>query len=397
MAGVPTPTRAGPGGQPFRGGSTGFRRGRPSWAQEIETTTAALDTRVQLLAQRRPPPGVTEEERAILCEGARQLIDAARQAARGEDPRYRWFRSWWRGTNTEAAFRKCHRAASELLELSYDAEVEAEVPTALGRAEVSLNREDPVRDVARQLPTMPPGPLRRMMLAKVVQCSHDAADNSMTRLRNFRNVVLVTSFCMLVLVIAFSVAVALDPTIVPLCFRQQASAVVACPTGDGPEHQPAALDVVVVAMLGLLGGALAAAVSIRNLRGTETPYDVPIALALLKVPAGALTAIGALIAIRGNFVPGLSALDTQVQILAYALVFGYAQQLLTGLIDRQARQLLDAVPSKDADQSRPPLQPPVVPPPVAGVQANVPVPRTDPAGSGSPTGASAQEGAQGTG
>jgi hypothetical protein len=39
---------------------------------------------------------------------------------------------------------------------------------------------------------------------------------------------------------------------------------------------------------------------------------------------GALTALGALIPIRREFIPGLSALDSQEQILAYALVFGYA-------------------------------------------------------------------------
>ncbi len=59
--------------------------------------------------------------------------------------------------------------------------------------------------------------------------------------------------------------------------------------------------------------------SIRDLWGTTTPYDVPIALAD----------------------PG------------DALVFGYAHQLLTGLIDRQARGLLSAVPRKDAEQGRP--------------------------------------------
>ena len=36
-------------------------------------------------------------------------------------------------------------------------------------------------------------------------------------------------------------------------------------------------------------------------------------------------------------------------------MFGYAQQLLTGLIDRQALGLLSSVPSKDAAQGRPQL------------------------------------------
>ena len=102
-----------------------------------------------------------------------------------------------------------------------------------------------------------------------------------------------------------------------------------------------------VALLGLLGGALAAAVSIRNLRGTSTPYDVPVALALLKVPLGAFTAIVGLVALQGSFVPGLSALDSQQQILAYALVLGYAQQVFTFSLDRRAQTLLDGLPAKD--------------------------------------------------
>jgi hypothetical protein len=41
----------------------------------------------------------------------------------------------------------------------------------------------------------------------------------------------------------------------------------------------------------------------------------------LKLPAGALTAIAGLILILGDFIPGLSELDNQGQILAYAIVF----------------------------------------------------------------------------
>jgi hypothetical protein len=42
-------------------------------------------------------------------------------------------------------------------------------------------------------------------------------------------------------------------------------------------------------------------------------------------------------------VPGLSALDTSAQILAWALVFGYAQQLFTRLVDQQAHTVLQTV------------------------------------------------------
>jgi len=71
------------------------------------------------------------------------------------------------------------------------------------------------------------------------------------------------------------------------------------------------------------------------------------------VPSGALTAVAGLLLLRGQFLPGLSALDTQQQILAYALVLGYAQQLFTRLIDRRAQSILDGVPSKDSEATQP--------------------------------------------
>jgi hypothetical protein len=56
-----------------------------------------------------------------------------------------------------------------------------------------------------------------------------------------------------------------------------------------------------------------------------------------------VTAILGLLLMRGQFVPGLSALDTSGQILAWALVFGYAQQLFTRLVDQQAHTVLGTV------------------------------------------------------
>jgi hypothetical protein len=94
-------------------------------------------------------------------------------------------------------------------------------------------------------------------------------------------------------------------------------------------------------------------VSIRNLKGTSTAYDVPVALAFLKVPLGAFTAILALVAIRGDFVPGLSILDSQEQILAYALVFGFAQQILTRLLDQRAQTLLEGMPGGTGAEPQP--------------------------------------------
>jgi hypothetical protein len=56
---------------------------------------------------------------------------------------------------------------------------------------------------------------------------------------------------------------------------------------------------------------------------------------------------------RGEFVPGLSQLDNQPQILAYAFLFGIAQQLVTRLVDRQAQDVLGKLPSKEPTSAKP--------------------------------------------
>lgn len=327
----------------------------------MEVTATGFRARLNAIEARQKLRHPPDAEFTAICAGVEDLLGKAEKAARGQCPRHYPFLSWWRGTNIAAAFQNLHQAESELVRLYGDDEVDAEIPEAVARAEIGLNRDHPMREIARGLSQMNAGNTKRTMLSKVIQVGHESADRSHARIRNFRNVLLSTALLIAVLMLIFSWVVYHTPGSVPLCFEPTDLApTVACPTGDEPGRAPTPFDIIVVAMLGLLGGSLAAAVSIRNLRGTSTPYDIPIALALLKVPAGALTALGALIAIRGEFIPGLSALDTQEQILAYALIFGYAQQLLTGLIDRRAFDLLDTVPSKDPEQSSlPPATPPM--------------------------------------
>ena len=104
--------------------------------------------------------------------------------------------------------------------------------------------------------------------------------------------------------------------------------------------------------MGVLGAALSATLAVQKLRGTAAPYAVPVALAFFKLPAGALTAIAGLLLIKGDFVPGFSHLDSQGQILAYAIVFGVAQHLVTRFVDQRADDVLSSVPRKERPPAR---------------------------------------------
>ena len=263
-----------------------------------------------------------------------------------------------------------HTARAQMVDLLNEDEVRAEIPMALARAQSTLRRDDPRLIDAEQMQAdaSRPGSVNRLRprLRRLIGDSYEQLDLDHAQLRSFRNVLLLAALSVFILVVAVVVIVSQYPTWIPLCFPKEVATAtnvttqggLNCPTGSGissPRHA----DIGIVAILGALGGALAATLSIRNLKGTTTPYDVPVALAMLKFPLGAFTAILALVAIQGNFVPGLSVLDSQGQILAYALVFGFAQQAFTRLLDQKAQTLLEGLPGGTATE--PPRRPAAAP------------------------------------
>ena len=224
----------------------------------------------------------------------------------------------------------------------------------------------------------------RGSIVTAVRAASSASLREQVRVRSFRDVLVVTSALLSVLVVAVAVIGLVWPTMIPLCFAPEdgGQAVVVCPTAQSQPFStssqsgtdtPSAVeqaqdiddylrqtvspwDIFVVELVGLAAAAVAAAGAIRGIRGSSERSNLPVALAVLKLPTGALTAFLGLLLMRGQFVPGLSALDTSAQILAWALVFGYAQQLFTRLVDRQGQTVLDSV--RGADKEKPEMTPP---------------------------------------
>jgi hypothetical protein len=354
---------------------------RRIWVPQVAVDVEALRIRVDMAEAR----GLDAPQQAV-ARGVRAHLDKARDAAFRREPLPRAVTNWWRGVLVETAYRQMHAAEAHLVELYDEHELQAEIPLAVARAQTALHRDDPRQWTVGQLREFPPA-LLRPQLRRMMADSFAALDARHGQLRNFRNILLLAALLITALVAATLVVGFTWPRVMPLCFP---NAVVVssdplmteqdrfnCPTRS-PTDGPASGDILVVALFGLLGGALAASVSIRNLKGTTSPYDVPVALSLLKVPLGAFTAILALVAIRADFVPGLSTLDSQEQILAYALVLGFAQQVFTRLLDHQAQVLLEHLPSKDAADEPPRPPTPRQPSPLPEGTTPDPPPAVDP-------------------
>ncbi|MEP6651545.1 MAG: hypothetical protein ABJA74_16770, partial [Lapillicoccus sp.] len=264
------------------------------WVQDVRVSAELLETRLNALRGERGTHSSPAQD--ALDAGVVLRLEAARNAALRRDPVPSRVGNWWRGTLIEAAYQNLH-AAESLIALLYTVdEVEAEIPEAAARVEAGLARDDPRRIAALELLDGKRGePGRRERLSKAIEVGFGSSDADHARLRSFRNTVLIAAAVLTVLLVIFTLYVLSNPNDVPFCFTPAGGHTV-CPSGDST---PSRHDVVAVAILGVLGGMLSGIVSIKNMQGTSVPYDVPGALALLKLPLGALSAVAALIAIRG--------------------------------------------------------------------------------------------------
>jgi hypothetical protein len=356
---------------------------RVAWREGTLTRAEELES---LHAWAGHHPESTKSE--ALAEAIKLHLAAARDAARYKRPR---FRTSANGSLIERAMSNLDAAEAALLNIAPYQYVLGQVPSLLNHVQRHLIPNDPRRQeferIARQLGVKDPDhPLaqsikdqepdskkktieeERGKIVSAVRGASSAALREQLRVRSFRNVLVATTLLLTVLAAGVAILGLVSPTTVPLCFEPEKSGqtVVVCPTAQsallptGQQAGPVAPDVddavkqtagpwdlFTVEVIGLIAAAVAAAVAIRGIRGSSEPYGLPVALAALKLPTGAVTAFLGLLLMRGQFVPGLSALDTSAQILAWALVFGYAQQLFTRLVDQQAHTVLDTVRGAD--------------------------------------------------
>ena len=284
---------------------------------------------------------------------------------------------WWTrlrassgGSSVERATGNLEAVEAHLLRLAPEDYVRGEMPSIKAYVSRYLPKNDPRRV---RIDALTRGADKRSLLPvdreAVVAAYHAASSQrrrELMRVRSFRNVLLVAALLLLVVVLGLGLLGSLRPETIPLCFQPESSSgdKVVCPTGETQIRENADIDdeiartvsgwdIWVVMITGLVAAAVATAFALRGIRGTSTPYSLPVALALLKLPTGALTAVVGLVLMRGGFVPGLSALDSSAQILSWAVVFGYAQQLVTRLVDEQAHAVLEDVGGRGAAGDRP--------------------------------------------
>ena len=336
------------------------KRRKRVWVKTVDVSATALEIRLDVAAAQ----GLGPDQQAA-AKGVRELLQRAHNAANRIDPRPSRWAIWWRGAAADPAFQNLHAAMASMVEVYDESELLGEMQTAAARQRSTTSRDD-IRRIDPAALAALPVPQQRAVLRRTIEDSYATLDRRYEQIRSFRNIILLSAAVMTLLLGVTVAVVANSPNMLPLCFGDPTAAggQLDCPTGSAVSG-PSSGDILLVALLGALGAALAASLAIRKLQGTSSPYDVPVALAVLKLPLGALTAIVGLVAIRAAFIPGLSELDSQAQILAYSLILGFAQQSFTGMLDKRAQDLLTTLPATDGAAAGEPA-------PTSGAVAPVP-------------------------
>ncbi|MFI9564466.1 hypothetical protein [Streptomyces rishiriensis] len=247
-----------------------------------------------------------------------------------------------------------------LLALCADEDLRSRSADVLSHVQQHLRPGNPLRvrteAVEKRLEIKNPGPGDRELLVLALSASYDALDAEFSRVRSLSIILRIATFFVLLGAGGLAAWGWSCPHSLNMCFIPKSGGPIACPSGEifpKPHHVPSRYaqrdDVLVIEAAGLAGAALTVIASLRRIQGTSTPYMLPLSAALLKFPTGALTAFIGVLLIKGAFIPGLSALDSSSQIMAWAVIFGAAQHLVTRFVDARARETLSDVGRAPAD------------------------------------------------
>jgi hypothetical protein len=243
------------------------------------------------------------------------------------------FRAAWNGVDVERAWVSIHAAEVALIPLSASGKVKARISNILTDAAQVVGPGDQEFTILTDFKDKS-GVLTeddKESIAQTVRTIYAGLTNEYIRVRSFRNILLSATLVLTLMAIGFGILGAVRPEISMWTTAQGTS--------------PTRLDLWLVEILGVIGASLVGSVAIRRMQGSSTPYRIPMASLLLKLPTGALTAAAGLMLIRAASNGSIIAPPSTTQLVAYALIFGAAQQTITSLIDTQAQKVLNATAS----------------------------------------------------
>jgi hypothetical protein len=278
--------------------SDSFQVPSSDWRIDVLAQAERLEAELARARADAPPQAV---------EKARELIARARHIAPG-DTRVGSVRDWLFGLSVESAWRWLQQAQEELLLVRPEEELRGELPRW---RKLAALHPDPATEKTLtdwQTTTLPIDPY---LVRPILASSHFQTNQAHMAIRRLRNRVLAWAGLLgLLVILVWSVG---EVT-----------------SGD-------------IAGIGALGGLLSVVFAVKN-ADLGAPYNVQLAQGLLKVAAGAATAILAVLILEAS-----GASTDKAHVYEYAAIFGFSQQAFTRLVDEKAQALTANAPPRGAD------------------------------------------------
>jgi hypothetical protein len=277
-------------------------------------------------------------------------LEIAEEAIKPAGP-LQLLRDWYSGAAIETAWSSLHRASEELLmiqsplalaaeepdiEAAFEANLKAgdaryrKLAPALKEAEKVLLGEKPPNDVSDELRT-------KLLAAR--RAANVASDTAHDTVRKWRNVLLLAGFALGMLGVAVAIAHAFAPGFLSL-------------VPSGQTKHADAIEPWAVELMGATGGAVAAVLALNRFSGFTDPSGLPTVQALIRIPMAVVISLFGVVLMQTATLDILKPQDG-TKVLAYAFLFGYAQEPLLRLIDQQAGKVLDPARGKDEPIKRP--------------------------------------------
>jgi hypothetical protein len=278
------------------------------------------------------PPAPASEVARKAAEVSLEIVDTALRNANGK-----WWRSgasWWSGWHIERAWRALHEA--EICLAAADPDLSARLPGLRARVRMYLEESDPRLHAVEE-----PEP-DRAIVVDAMRAAFDASDDSHAAARALRNKLVVISLALFVLNTVLGLIGILRPGLVPMCMppNQTTQAVALCPTGSGT---PSGWDVWMVQLFGALGATISVVILLIRRRPDLSPYVLVGYQALVKILLGSALSVVGMLALGAGLVSGIVYVGSQAALLLWCVLFGYAQQVGTRLLDNYADRLMDEV------------------------------------------------------
>jgi len=272
-------------------------------------------------------------------------IDQAKAAARLDGEKLGpldWLGQWVTGSAVESAWRGLHRAEEEFMLEADDEWVLARLSqtqaTLLAMGIIGHAATDTQKAVM-DMKSLKLDKDERKALKATLEGLNLRSDSYHSDLRTLRNILFTTTMLLLIGLAAMAVMGALAPQTFSLC---------GVPAPE-PCNAPSVLEVEIA---GGFGGLLSAVVFITNLPAQNTPYTIWLYQGLLKAPTGAALALIVVFLVQTGLVGFLKA--DPAYVIPYALVFGFAQQAATQVVDNWASGIVKkSAPSQAKEPAKP--------------------------------------------